>query len=149
MEVTNNYYRVRNSYATTVTPVSKVKPVVNEKSVTNLIATSKVNDSVSISNKGRTYVNGLSEQNQIQVEPVSNAYEEVVSSIVEEKSYTSIDDVRAALGIKQVKPVETPIMKPTSQEPMTLRKRLALSAYQKVMSYAPTAVSGSYVQGLI
>ncbi|MBR3839806.1 MAG: hypothetical protein IKM20_01555 [Erysipelotrichales bacterium] len=152
MEITNNYYRVRNSYATTVTPVSKVKPVVNEKAVTNLIATSKVNDSVSISNTGRSFINGLSEiQKQMQTEEVATQpqVEDVPSFVSPEKNYTSIEDVRAALGINQVRKIEEPIAKPVSQEPMTMRKKLALSAYQKAMSYAPTVMSGALIQSLM
>ena len=149
MEVSNNYYRVRNSYNTVVTPVSKIKPVINEKSVSNLIATSKVNDSVSISNTGRNFVNGLQDiQKNIEVEEITpQLQEENISNVSLKKSYTSIEDVQMALGMKPTREIE--VSKPNSYEQMSIRKKHALSAYQKVMSYAPTVMSGSIIQSLL
>lgn len=150
--VTNSYLNVRTSYASAVTPVRKVQPLNNEKT-SSTIVTEHVNDSVSISSVGRSYVNNVNTVNK--TAPAEQAVTQINKPKANPVSFntnkTTIEDVRQALGLKKARVFnDQELAKKASNSKMSVQKQMALSAYSKVMGYSnPIQIGGAVIQSLM
>lgn len=143
--VSNTYYRVRNTYATEVTPVRRIQPVENERS-NSLIQMSNVSDSISISGAGRQFVNAISKSNEVL------ATETVNRNINESNVPNSVQEIQKGQDVVSLsldtKPNET--VSSTNNQNMSARTQMVISAYKKVMDYVPdTLRSGALLQSLM
>lgn len=143
--VSNTYYRVRNTYATEVTPVRRIQPVENERS-NSLIQMSNVSDSISISGAGRQFVNAISKSNEV------SATETVNRNINESNVPASVQEIQKGQDVVSLsldtKPNGT--ISSTNNQNMSARTQMAISAYKKVMDYVPdTLRSGALLQSLM